>query len=87
MAGNMTHEKDEQKYAPPKPCTLSLLTSRVHLIQIQSKLMKSSNSIGVAVLSCVVGMNTKKSEVNLDASCDTQNFVPPTIKHVKEKIR
>jgi hypothetical protein len=20
----MTHEKDEQKYAPPKPCTLSL---------------------------------------------------------------
>jgi hypothetical protein len=38
-------------------------------------------------LSCAVGMNTKKSEVNLDASCDTQNSEPPTIKRVKERIR
>jgi hypothetical protein len=49
--------------------------------------MKSFNSIGVAVLSCAVGMNTKKSEVNLDASCDTQNSEPPAIKCVKERIR
>jgi hypothetical protein len=66
---------------------LSLLTSRVHPIQIQSSLMKSSNSISVAVLSCIVGMNTKKSEVNLDVSCDTQNSEPPTIKRLKERIR
>ena len=72
-------KKDEPKYGLPQAKhALSLLnTSRVHPIHTQSSLMTSSNSISVMVPSCVASMNTKKSEIDLDASCDAQNSEPP----------
>jgi hypothetical protein len=77
-------KKDEPKYGLPQAkhalsLSLSFNTSRVHPIHTQSSLMTSSNSISAMVPSCAAGMNTKKSEIDLDASCDAQNFEPPTI--------
>ena len=75
-------KKYEPEYGLPQAkhaLSLSFNTSRVHPIHAQSSLMTSSNSISAMVPSCAAGMNTKKSEIDLDASCDAQDSEPPTI--------